>query len=278
MSKPDLEKKCDFLVEQVRGIGHEILVPRQGSALITIDAEKNLPAGARAEVTQAHCNVDDEAQEMFLLALYKRYPDARIIAEEMTETTKRFPPESDEAYISDLLDGTHLYGKGSPNFGSSVGYAYKGEMQIGVVYFPRHGLLFYAIRDKGAFIDCKKFTIEQILGFEKRDRICLNSKMSSEVQDALEKKGALIERPNCSIYGLSLVARNQAMAYIARHTTVWDVAPFSFILEEAGGIARRFDTTKIDFTTIRNIEDYIAAPNANYAKDVLNKGHLVKLS
>jgi myo-inositol-1(or 4)-monophosphatase len=258
----------DFLRKQARNIGDHILVPGQRKVKLTIDHAKNLPPGAHPEVTQAHCSIDDIAQEEWLTNLKAFMPDARLIVEEDTPSVSTFPIESRHCYIGDLLDGTSQYGQGSPNFGLSMAYALDDEIMHSVIYLPTHNWFFQASTGVGAYMNHGETRLPSSEPKE-GDTIILNSKMSEQVEQRLKDKGFNVERPHCSVYGLALLAQGKAKAYIAQNTTTWDVAPFSHFIETAGGSVTDFNLNQIPFTRIKRVDDYIASNCHAYSQRLM---------
>jgi fructose-1,6-bisphosphatase/inositol monophosphatase family enzyme len=270
------DDRLRFIIDQIGYIGDVILAVNQSKAEVTIDKSKELPPNADPRIAQAHCTIDDVSQEYFLRKLIEEEPDAQIIAEEDTPTVKKFAPgQKKKIWYGDLLDGTHLYGIGSPNFGSSIGYADEQGMKAAAVYFPRLGTLLHAQKGKGAILNSERLTAQDTRSPTLEDTICLNSKITKETEKRLQKAGYRTTRPHCTVFGHLMVARGEATAYLAQYTTVWDVAPFSFILEEAGMVARRFDLSLPDYSKRGLVPDYIAAPNERYAAEVIEKAGLL---
>jgi len=270
MHKLDLVKISAFLISQAVYLGDHILVPNQGKATIAIDESKELPSGAQSAIAQAHCSIDDIAQEHFLTELSKRYPLARIIAEEDTSSVQLFPTESDDCFYADPNDGTHNFGENSPDFGVSLGYAYRNQMRLAVIYLPRHNFLF-ASCGEGVYLNGDRINIDSAHVSTSGDLIILNSKISEQVETVLREQGFKTHRPHCTVAGLSLVARNKAKAYVAINTNVYDVAPFSFILEQEKAVVTRFDGTKPDYSKHAKIDDFIVSASRDYSNSLLSR-------
>ena len=89
----------------------------------------------------------DRASEDFLLGeINTRWPGSYIMAEESGITQGN----TEQSWFVDPLDGTVNYAHHIPFFSVSIGYAYKGLMQFGIVYDPLRDEMFSAERGKGA--------------------------------------------------------------------------------------------------------------------------------
>src|SRR5512143_3260586 len=92
----------------------------------------------------------DRASEAYLLAeINRRWPGSYILSEESGVT----PGDREHAWYVDPLDGTVNYAHGIPFFSVSIAYAYRGSMQLGVVYDPLRNEMFSAERNRGAWMN-----------------------------------------------------------------------------------------------------------------------------
>lgn len=92
----------------------------------------------------------DRASEDFLLGeINKRWPGSYIMAEESGITRGG----NGLSWYVDPLDGTVNYAHQIPFFSVSIGYAYQGVMELGVVYDPMRDEMFSGARRKGAWLN-----------------------------------------------------------------------------------------------------------------------------
>src|SRR6267378_7055031 len=97
------------------------------------------------EVTAA----DREANELIVSRLREEFPDDGILAEESADTDRRL--SKDRVWLIDPMDGTKNFIARDGDFAVQIGLAVGGESIVGVVYQPVRGVLYRAVRDRGAW-------------------------------------------------------------------------------------------------------------------------------
>jgi myo-inositol-1(or 4)-monophosphatase len=90
---------------------------------------------------------DLKSEKYLLEEINTRFPDHHIVAEESGENHGDLA----HTWYIDPVDGTSNFAHGLPIFSVSIGYAFNGEMTLGVVYDPIADELFSAEKGKGAF-------------------------------------------------------------------------------------------------------------------------------
>jgi len=110
---------------------------------------------------------DREAEDVIKKIIYDNFPEHSIIGEETGHTKKQ---ESYTWHI-DPLDGTRNFANGIPFFGVSIALAKDSDLIVGVVYNPVTQSLFYAEKNKGAYLNDKKiFVSKEPLNSNSRSR------------------------------------------------------------------------------------------------------------
>lgn len=191
-------------------------------------------------VTQA----DRIANALIVQRLEQAYPDYGILAEESRDDLSRLQKEW--CWIVDPIDGTREYIKRNGEFTVNIALAFRHEIQLGVIYVPVSGELYYAVRGGGAFCrgDGKERRIrvsERTEGLvmligrtsqpEASKRLIEQNKdrISSVISTGSSLKGCLIARGDADVY------------YRFGPTMEWDLAAMDIIVQEAGGIIAEFD-------------------------------------
>jgi fructose-1,6-bisphosphatase/inositol monophosphatase family enzyme len=113
---------------------------------------RNRPKWGEASAVKAALTLaDSAAQEAILVPLLERFPEVALLAEEDTPSVELFPKRSDERVVIDPIDGTlRCYLEGQGPYAVMVGLARAGRFEAALVALPREGLLFDAVRGKGA--------------------------------------------------------------------------------------------------------------------------------
>jgi 3'(2'), 5'-bisphosphate nucleotidase len=146
-------------------------------------------------------------------------------------------------WIIDPIDGTKDFIEKTGNFGVHIGLIENGVPIIGVVSYPAHYTMFYAMKGMGAF-RFKEGQRERISVSEETDIRKMRSLTSEKTTD--EKLNKMVTSLKLTypqkIGGIGLkiinVAHGDADLYLVFNSTpsLWDICAPQIILEEAGGI------------------------------------------
>ena len=182
----------------------------------------------------------DAAVEKYLLEqIQTAFPHHSINAEESGEQER----DSDHKWYIDPIDGTLNYAHGFPIYAVSVAYAYKGELQLGVICNPAGHETYWAAKGQGARLNGKPIQVSStktlqdsllITGFRKflidTPRSNLNNfiRLSREVQT--------VRRLGSAALDLAYVACGRAESFWEIELNPYDVAAGILIVREAGGI------------------------------------------
>lgn len=182
----------------------------------------------------------DAAVEKYLLEhIQTAFPHHSINAEESGEQER----DSDHKWYIDPIDGTLNYAHGFPFYAVSVAYAYKGELQLGVICNPAGHETYWAAKGQGARLNGKPIQVSStktmqdsllITGFRKflidTPRSNLNNfiRLSREVQT--------VRRLGSAALDLAYVACGRAESFWEIELNPYDVAAGILIVREAGGI------------------------------------------
>jgi myo-inositol-1(or 4)-monophosphatase len=109
---------------------------------------KSMPADFRTKA-------DLESEKVIIKILSKAFPKYNIISEEAGEINKN----SEYTFIIDPLDGTNNFVLGIPYFSVSVGLMKRDETVFGAIYNPVVGNMYYAEKNKGAYLNNKKISV-----------------------------------------------------------------------------------------------------------------------
>ncbi len=100
---------------------------------------------------------DGESEEVIKKIIGEVFPEHSILGEETGMTGKA----SDYIWHIDPVDGTRNFAHGIPFFAVVVALLYKDDLQIGVVYNPVNNFLFYAEKNKGAYLNDKRIFVSK---------------------------------------------------------------------------------------------------------------------
>lgn len=193
--------------------------------------------------TQSHNLVTDAdlaAQEVIIDTIKEKYPGHLFMAEEGDVVAKE---SADHLWVIDPLDGTNNYAHGIPQFCTSIAYARKGLVEVGVVFDPTRLEMYSAVRGQGAFLNGEKIsvycnkTLPQamiVTGFY-YDRGALMRKTLSSMEKLFTLNVRGIRRFGSAALDLCWVACGRFDAYFEYQLSAWDFAAGMLLVQEAGG-------------------------------------------
>lgn len=187
---------------------------------------------------------DRESEVAIKAILFKEFPQHQILGEE----TGLSGSSNEEAaiWMIDPLDGTTNYVHRVPFFCSSLGFEYKGQMEVAVVDAPEMGWRYHAVRGQGAFLNGKPIQVSPrsqfreglfATGFSSSDNT-LDVQMELVAHVIHHARG--IRRLGAAALDLCLVAEGVFDGFWERGLQPWDTAAGVLIAKEAGALATDF--------------------------------------
>jgi myo-inositol-1(or 4)-monophosphatase len=189
--------------------------------------------------------IADKASEDYIISELKTiFPDIAILAEESGLSD----PNSNSYWIIDPLDGTKNFIQDIPYFAISIGLEVNKEIIFGAVYSPLQNELFYAEKNKGAFLNNAPISVskKQIFSegfistgfpFKKRELSAQYLNSFSDIFSAVTN----IRRCGAAALDLAYLAAGRYDGFWEIGLSPWDIAGASIIIKEANGIITDFD-------------------------------------
>ena len=134
-----------------RELSEICIIAKQAGLILREGYEKHHDVRMKTRQDDPVTEMDKKSENFILDRLNSLYPGDMVI----TEETGQHTGDADHVWYIDPLDGTMNYAHGIPFFAVSIGYAYKGELTMGVVYDPMRDECFYAEKGKGAWCNGK---------------------------------------------------------------------------------------------------------------------------
>lgn len=175
-------------------------------------------------------DADIESEKIIADILKEKFPDHNIYGEEGTSINKG----SSYTWVIDPLDGTSNFIRNIPLFGISIGLMKDKDPLLGVLYFPKLDLLFYAEKGKGAYCNEEKISVSK-RGVS--ESLFYNGgvyKGKFSLEENVVSKVGLLKIIDCSSYELAQIAKGDAELYILE-SVLHDVLAGVVIIREAGG-------------------------------------------
>ncbi|PIS11554.1 MAG: inositol monophosphatase [Bdellovibrio sp. CG10_big_fil_rev_8_21_14_0_10_47_8] len=186
---------------------------------------------------------DKESEKAIFTYLKKNFPQDEFVGEESTlDSTKIQAPKTDGRWIVDPLDGTTNYIHRFPIFCVSIGYEWKGQMQLAVIDIPKLGEVYTAIRGQGAFVNGRRLQVSETTqirdsllatGFFGENEPNLQEQM--KVFSDMVRRCRGVRRAGAAAVDLAMVARGVFDGFWEKGLKPWDSAAGILLVEEAGG-------------------------------------------
>ena len=187
---------------------------------------------------------DRQSEALIVKLIREQYPDHDILAEEGDYGQR----DSDCRWIIDPLDGTTNYAHGFPWFAVSIALEVQGKLELGVVYNPYVGELYFAERGAGAFLNDRRLQVSTIdslehsllaTGFAYDHRNCKANNYDHFTR--FQKAAQACRRPGSASLDLANVAAGRFDGFWELKLKPWDIAAGILLVEEAGGMVSDFD-------------------------------------
>ena len=193
---------------------------------------------------------DKEAEKAAVSLIHKYFPEHNFLAEESIY----YRTKSEYTWIIDPLDGTNNFVSGMPIFCSSIALMRKREIICGAIYDATRNELFFAQKNKGAFLNGRRIRVNSV---DKLDMALLITgfyySRGKEMIQTLEtikrfllKRIVGIRRLGSAALDLCYVACGRAGGFWEFELSPWDFAAGKLFIEEAGGKITGRNGEKLD--------------------------------
>jgi myo-inositol-1(or 4)-monophosphatase len=188
------------------------------------------------EDTTIVTKADKEAEEIIKKIICESFPEHSILGEETGHTDNH----SEFTWHIDPLDGTRNFANCIPFFGVSIALVNNNELIVGVVYNPITNSLFYAEKNKGAFLNDKKILVSKDDGSHSMVTVDPGKKeedkqLRRELYKTLPARFRSIRDLGSTAVHLAYVARGALEVNIQLGLQTYDFAAGALLVLEAGG-------------------------------------------
>ncbi len=209
-------------------------------------------------------NVDVLTENKIIEIIKSEYPEHNILCEESNWNDT----ESDYKWVIDPLDGTHNYIYGINIFGVSIALEYKGEIILGVVNIPSYDQVYWAEKDKGAYLNGDRIsvsdrTIKNALAIFDSG-LQVDTTRRTNFLSILAGKVFNTRMFGASTRHLTYIANGVADLVVEFGDRPWDFAAGGLILTEAGGMITQLDGSKWSIY----VQGYIAS-NGKFHNEII---------
>jgi len=199
-------------------------------------------------------NADIESEKFITESILNEYPDHSIVAEEGHEKLTN----SDYRWVIDPLDGTTNYVHNLPIFSISIGLQYKETTVLGIVYNPAADKLFYALQNRGAFLNNTRISVSSsntlsksvlATGFPYTHDTYYNTSFSI-FKDFYDKTQGL-RRLGVASLDLCFVAMGRFDGFYEFNLKPWDICAGAIIAKESGAMCTDWNNASLPFSGCR---------------------------
>lgn len=174
---------------------------------------------------------DLASEKAIIDALKSHFPNAKFVGEEGGGNTNH-----ETFWIIDPVDATRSFARGLPLWSVLLALFEKGDITIGVCYFPALSLTVYAEKGEGAYANGKRIHVSTVATLDTA-YVAFGTlryfQKKEPVLALIDKSGAT--RSHDTSFSDYLVASGKMEVSVDGYAQVWDSAPFKVIIEEAGG-------------------------------------------
>jgi len=200
---------------------------------------KKIPVETKGETYDLLTIVDKEAEKIMVNYIKKYFPQHNFLCEEYRYEEK----SSDFVWVIDPLDGTTNFVCGLPIFCASIALVHKKEIFVSAVYDMNRSELFYAEKNKGAWLNGRRIHVNNVEELKKALLITgFYYNRGKEMVEALEAIKRFnfaqvlgIRRLGAAALDLCYVACGRASGFWEFELSPWDYLGGKLIVEEAGG-------------------------------------------
>ena len=186
--------------------------------------------------------VDKACDAAIVESLKKVCPTDLFITEETFEEGQSV--DLSHTWVIDPLDGTTNYAHGFPYFAVSIAYFVDGQPLLGVIYDPFKQEMFYALRNRGAFLNDEPIFVSKnrvhtldhaLLATGFPYDIAGSSVNNIDHFQRIAPRCHGVRRPGAAALDMAYVASGRLDGFWELKLSLWDIAAGALLVEEAGG-------------------------------------------
>ena len=176
----------------------------------------------------------------------------KILIEELSNTKKNYSfiteetgtiknKDKENIWIIDPIDGTTNFLHGIPHFAICIALQSKDEIVVGLIFDPIKDEMFFAEKDKGAFLNNQRLRVSK--------KNSLDDCLFSSNHEGVKFSDLNMRYSGCAALDLAYVASGRLDGFFHNNINLWDVAAGTIMVKEAGGVVNdlnKFDINKID--------------------------------
>ena len=181
--------------------------------------------GPRDFVTKTDKNVE----KILIEELSKIKKNYSFLSEEVGKIENK---DKDNVWIIDPIDGTTNFLHGIPHFAICIAHEFKKEIVSGLVYDPIKDEMFYAEKNKGAYLNNQRLRVS--------NKNMVDECLFSSNHEGVKFSNLNMRYSGCTALDLAYVASGRLDGFFHNKINIWDIAAGVLLIKEAGGIVNDF--------------------------------------
>ena len=198
--------------------------------------------GPRDFVTKSDKNVE----KILIDELSRLKKNYSFITEESGEINNK---DKENIWIIDPIDGTTNFLHGIPHFAICIAHKFREELISGLIYDPIKDEMFYAEKNKGAFLNNQRLRVS--------NKNVLEECLFASNHEGVKFSNLNMRHSGSAALDLAYVASGRLDGFFQNKINIWDVAAGMLMILESGGIVNDFNISNTSNINIRASSEVI---------------------
>ena len=173
---------------------------------------------------------DKKVEKILIEELSKIKKNYSFLSEEIGKIENK---DKENIWIIDPIDGTTNFLHGIPHFAICIALESKKEIISGLIYDPIKDEMFYAEKNKGAYLNNQRLRVSK--------KNLIDECLFSSNHEGVKYSNLNMRYSGCAALDLAYVASGRLDGFFHNNINIWDVAAGALLVEEAGGIVNDLD-------------------------------------
>ena len=181
---------------------------------------------------------DKRVEKILIEELSKIRSNYSFLSEEVGKIENK---DKENVWIIDPIDGTTNFVHGIPHFAICIALESKKEIISGLIYDPIKDEMFYAEKNKGAYLNNQRLRVS--------NKNLIDECLFSSNHQGVKYSNLNMRYSGCAALDLAYVASGRLDGFFHNKINIWDVAAGALLVQEAGGIVNdlfKFNPNNID--------------------------------
>jgi len=181
---------------------------------------------------------DKHVEKVLIEELSKTKSNYSFLSEEVGKIENK---DKENIWIIDPIDGTTNFLHGIPHFAICIALESKKEIISGLIYDPIKDEMFYAEKNKGAYLNNQRLRVS--------NKNLIDECLFSSNHEGVKFSNLNMRYSGCAALDLAYVASGRLDGFFHNKINLWDIASGALMVREAGGIVNDlngFETNNID--------------------------------